>query len=97
MKPYIEKDFLFIESDEMMSIFIYIIIQAQMPEILIFCKIINNFTTRFTKGFNILYNYTLLETFLDYINELKNAKEIYLKEMELLRQEDLFWMLLIKE
>ena len=80
MEPYIEKDFLFIESDEMMSIFLYIIIQAQMPEILIFCKIINNFTTQFTRGFNISYNYTLLEASLDYINELKDAKEIYLKQ-----------------
>ena len=80
MEPYIEKDFLFIESDEMMSIFLYIIIQAQMPEILIFCKIINNFTTQFTRGFNISYNYTLLEASLDYINELKDVKEIYLKQ-----------------
>ena len=80
MEPYIEKDFLFIESDEMMSIFLYIIIQAQMPEILIFCKIINNFTTQFTRGFNISYNYTLLEASLDYINELKDVKEIYLNQ-----------------
>ena len=80
MEPYIEKDYLFIEADEIMSIFLYIIIQAQMPEILIYCKIINNFTTQFTKGFNISYNYTLLEASLDYINGLKDIKELYLKE-----------------
>ena len=80
MEPYIEKDYLFIEADEIMSIFLYIIIQAQMPEILIYCKIINNFTTQFTKGFNISYNYTLLEASLDYITELKEIKELYQKE-----------------
>ena len=80
MEHYIEKDYLFIEADEIMSIFLFIMIQAQMPEILLYCKIINNFTTQFTKGFNISYNYTLLEASLDYIIELKNIKELYQKE-----------------
>ena len=79
MEQYIEKDFLFIETDEIMSIFLYIIIQSQMPEIFLYCKIINNFTTQFTKGFNISYNYTLLESSLDYINEL-DIKELFKKE-----------------
>ena len=79
MDQYIEKDYLFIETDEIMSIFLYIIIQSQMPELLLFCKIINNFTTQFTKGFNISYNYTLLEASLDNINEL-DIKELLKKE-----------------
>ena len=80
MENYIEKDYLFIEADEIMSIFLYIIIQSQMPEILLYCKIINNFTTQFTKGFSIAYNYTLLEASLDYINDIKNVKELAQKE-----------------
>ena len=80
MEQYIEKDYLFIEADEITSIFLYIIIQAQMPEILIYCKIINNFTTQFTKGFNIAYNYTLLEASVDYIRELKDINDLYEKE-----------------
>ena len=80
MEPYIEKDYLFIEADEIMTIFLYIIIQSQMPEILLYCKIINNFTTQFTKAFNIAYNYTLLEASLDYIIGIKDIKELFQKE-----------------
>ena len=80
MEPYIEKDYLFIEADEITSIFLYIIIQSQMPEILLYCKIINNFTTQFTKAFNIAYNYTLLEASVDYIKELKDINELYEQE-----------------
>ena len=80
MENYIEKDYLFIEADDIMSIFLYIIIQSQMPEILLYCKIINNFTTQFTKGFSIAYNYTLLEASLDSINDIKNVKEQVQKE-----------------
>jgi hypothetical protein len=80
MEQYIEKDYLYIEADEIMSIFLYIIIQSQMPEILLYCKIINNFTTQFTKGFNISYNYTLLEASMDYINGIKDIKELCQKE-----------------
>lgn len=80
MEPYIEKDYLFIESDEIMTIFLYIIIKSQMPEILLYCKIIKNFTTQFTKGFNLSYNYTLLEASLEYIIGLNNIKELTQKE-----------------
>ena len=84
MEPYIEKDYLFIEADEIINIFLYIIIQSQMPEILLYCKLIKNFTTQFTKSFNISYNYTLLEASLDYINGLKDIREIMQKENGLL-------------
>ena len=80
VQHHFEKDFLFIEADEIMTIFLYIIIQSQMPELLLYCKIIKNFTTPFTKAFNISYNYTLLEASLDYIIELEDIKEITQKE-----------------
>lgn len=80
MDQYIEKDFLFIESDGMMSIMLYIIIQAQMPEILLYCKMINNFTTEFTRAFNISYNCATIGTSLDFINDLKDIKDLTGKE-----------------
>ena len=76
MQDYIDKDYLFIEADEIMTIFLYIIIQCQMPELLLYCKIINNFTTQFTKAFNISYNYTLLEASMEYITGLKDIAEL---------------------
>ncbi len=80
MEPYIDKDYLFIEADEIMNIFLYIIIQTQIADILLYCKIIDNFTTQFTKGFNISYNYTLLEASIEYINGLKDINELNRKE-----------------
>jgi hypothetical protein len=80
MEEYIEKDYLFIDADEIMSIFLYIVIQTQMPEMLTYCKIIENFTTQLTKGFNFSYNYTLLEASISYVNELKDIRELSEKE-----------------
>ena len=84
MEAYIDKDYLSIEADEIITIFLYIIIQSQMPEILLYCKMINNFTTQFTKSFNISYNYTLLEASIHYINDVKDITELYKKENGLL-------------
>ena len=80
MESYIDKDYLFIEADEIMNIFLYIIIQTQMPEILLYCKIIEYFTTQFTRSFSISYNFTLLEASLQYINELKDVGGLNQKE-----------------
>ena len=76
MEKYIKKDFLYIDADEILKIFLYIIIQTQMPEILIECKIIENFTSELTKTFNVSYNYTLLEASIDYINGKNNINEL---------------------
>ena len=80
MESYIDKDYLFIEADEIMNIFLYIIIQTQMPEILLYCKIIEYFTTQFTRSFSVSYNFTLLEASLQYINELKDVGGLNQKE-----------------
>ena len=75
MEKYIKKDFLYIDADEILKIFLFIIIQTQMPEVLIECKIIDNFTSELTKTFNLSYNYTLLEASIDYINGM-NINEL---------------------
>ena len=76
MEKYIKKDFLSIEVDEMMAIFLFIVIRTQMPEIIIFSKMITNFTTPSTRSFSISYNFTLLEASLEYISSIRNLKDL---------------------
>ena len=83
MTQYIKNTYLFIESDELKSIFLYIFIQAQMPEILAECKIITNFTTQQTRGFNISYNLSLTEASIEKIMDMKKTKEMKKAENEL--------------
>ena len=83
MTKYIKSSFLFIESDELKAIFLYIFIKTQMPEILIECKIITNFTTQQTRGFNISYNLSMAEASIEKIMEMKNTKEMDDAEKEL--------------
>ena len=83
MKKYIKSSYLFIESDELKAIFLYIFIKAQMPELLVECKIISNFTTQQTRGFNISYNLSMAEASIEKILEMKDTKEINKAEKEL--------------
>ena len=76
MDKYIKTGYLSIEADEIMTIFLFIMIKCQMPEIIIFSKMITNFTTPSTRAFSISYNFTLLEASLEYISTLKNLKEL---------------------
>ena len=83
MMNYIKNSFLFIEADEMMAIFVFIVIKSQMPEMLVESKIIINFTTPSTRAFNISYNLTLMEASLETISKMKNTKEISNREKQL--------------
>ena len=83
MLNYIKNSFLFIEADEIMAIFLFIVIKAQMPELLIESKIISNFTTPSTRAFNISYNLTLMEASLETISQMENSKELANREKEL--------------
>ena len=85
MEKYIKKDFLSIEVDEMMAIFLFIVIRCQMPEIIIFSKMINNFTTPNTRSFSISYNFTLLEASLEYISSLRDLKELVKDDVKQLK------------
>ena len=80
MTPYIETQYLCIEGDELQNIFIYIIIQSQMPELFLYCKLIKNFMTQQTQTFSIFYNCILLETCLDYIIDIKDINELCEKQ-----------------
>ena len=76
MEKYIKNDFLSIEGDELMTIFLYIIIKSQMPEISIFAKMIKNFTTSTTKLTTIGYYYSTLEVTIFYIEQLTDIKKV---------------------
>ena len=79
------KSFLSIDADELMSIFIYIIIKSQFHEILIHTKIIKDFTTCQAKNTMIGYYYITLDASIIYIMELndisalKGTKEVLKK------------------
>ena len=83
MTKYIKSSYLFIEADELKAIFLYIFIQAQMPELFVECKIITNFTTPQTRGFNISYNLSMTEASIEKIMEMKETKEMNKAEIEL--------------
>jgi hypothetical protein len=72
LKTVITKSLLNIDADELMSIFIFIVIQSQFPEILIHNEIIKNFTTCSTKNSMDGYYYVTLEASILYITELKD-------------------------
>jgi hypothetical protein len=83
MMKYIKNSLLFIEADEIMAIFVFIVIKSQMPDLFIETKIITNFTTPSTRAFNISYNLTLLEASLETISKMDNIKEIGSREKQL--------------
>ena len=77
MKEYIKNDCLNIEAEEIMTIFIYIIIKAQIYDIAVHCKIIQSFTTFNTKSSMIGYYYSTVEAGVTYIKTLENTKELF--------------------
>ena len=83
MIKYIKKSFLLTEVDELMGIFVYIVIRAQMPDILVELNIISNFTTNLTKAFSLSYNLTLLQASLETIKNMDKTKEGDIREKQL--------------
>jgi hypothetical protein len=84
-----EKDnsLLNINADELMNIFIYIIIKSQMPELLIHNKIISEFTTRTTQQSTMGYYFITLEAAIVYIqNDLFKQMNLYNEYDELIHK-----------
>ena len=61
MEEFLPKNYLSIDGDELILIFSYIIIKAQMPELLTHLYFIKMFTTQDTKSSMIGYYYTTIE------------------------------------
>ena len=76
MESYIKKDFLGIEAEQIMTIFIYIIIKSGITDIFVHCKMIKFFTTCTTKSSMIGYYYSTIEASITYIRTLKNVDEL---------------------
>ena len=83
MNKYIKSTFLNIEADELMTIFLFIIIKSGMPELTIHAKMIKNFTSSTTRGTMIGYYYTTLEASIAYIEELKDTNELVKQKEQL--------------
>ena len=77
MENFIKKDFLGIEAEQIMTIFIYIIIQSGITDIFVHCKMIKYFTTCTTKSSMIGYYYSTIEASITYIKTLKNVDELF--------------------
>jgi hypothetical protein len=65
-----------IDADELMTIFIYIIIKSQLADLLVHSKFIKEFTTSTTRSSMIGYYYTTLEASLIYILSVKNKSDM---------------------
>ena len=82
LSDYIKNDLLNLEGDQLMSIFIYIIIKSQIYDISVHCQIIKNFTTCITNASMIGYYYSTVEASVVYIQSIDNEKELYKKKIE---------------
>ena len=77
MEQYIKKDFLSIEAEQIMTIFIYVIIKSGISNIFVHCKMIKLFTTCTTKSSMIGYYYSTVEASIMYIKTLKDVDELF--------------------
>jgi hypothetical protein len=76
LNNYIKKDLLNLEIDQLMIIFIYIIIKSQIYDISVHCTIIKSFTTCITKASMIGYYYSTVEASVSYLQSIHNIKEL---------------------
>ena len=90
MDDCIDPFFLVVNADELMSLFINLLIKSNMPEILLHEKIIEEFTTRTTKASMIGYYNTTFDAAIKYIQKstLSDKKEIIDKEINEIKENE---------
>ena len=76
MEEFVKDDLLGVEAEQLMTIFIFILLKAQINDIVVHCKIIQLFTTSVIKSSMIGYYYSNAEASVSYIKNLKNIKEL---------------------
>ena len=76
----IPQNLLSINADELMTIFIYIIMKSQLAELIVHGKLIKEFTTTTTKSSMVGYYYTTIEASLIFINSVENKNEFISKK-----------------
>jgi hypothetical protein len=72
----VTSDLLSIDADELMTIFIYVLIKSNMPNLLIHAKFIKEFTTSNSKSTMIGYYFTTLEAAIIYILSVKDRESL---------------------
>jgi hypothetical protein len=80
MNHIVSSTLLNIDADELMTIFIYILIKSQMADILVYSKLISLLTTCTSRSTMIGYYYTTLEASLIYILEIKDRNDFLQKD-----------------
>lgn len=73
-----------IDADELMTIFIYVVIKSHMPELLIHAKFIKEFTTSNSRSTMIGYYFTTLEASIIYILSVKDKDDLRNKDKDVL-------------
>ena len=76
MDGYVKSELLGVEAEQLMTIFIYIILKAKINDIVVHCKLIQLFTTTVIKTSMMGYYYSNAEASVSYIQNLKNIKEL---------------------
>ena len=74
MEDFIKNDLLGIEAEQLMTIFIFILLKTQINDMLVHCKLIQLFTTSVIKSSMVGYYYSNAEASVSYIQKLKNVK-----------------------
>lgn len=67
MEHFIKPTYLHIDADQLMNLFIYILIKAQFPEILVHLQIISDFTTKSIKNTVLGYYSTTVQAAVNFI------------------------------
>lgn len=76
MEEYLPSDYLRVNADELLSLFVYIIIQSKVPDLIVHEKIIKEFTCRISKSSIVGFYNTTLSAAISYIKDdiLKELK-----------------------
>ena len=73
---YIEKSLLDINADELVAIFIFLIVKCKMPELVYHLNMIREFTTTITRNSMVGYYYTTMEASISYIKSLTQRSDL---------------------
>lgn len=76
MAPSIESSLLDINADELMAIFIYMIMKSQMSDLIVHLNMIKEFTTNVTRSSMMGYYYTTMEAAIIYIKSLNSFEDL---------------------
>lgn len=74
---HVEKSLLDINVDELVAIFIYLILKSQMPELVYHLNMIKEFTTTITRNSMVGFYYTTMDAAKIYICSLKDRSELF--------------------